>query len=233
MKKLILFDIDGTLIHCGKAPRRAITEAMRAVFGTTGNVDSYPFSGKTDTQIIYDVITGAAVSEVIVRDKMQETIDGYVTRLHATLEPNDVKTLDGITVLLNHLLEQEHAILGLLTGNVAKGAEINLTRAGLHPYFFNGKGAIGAFGSDSMNRNELPAIAVKRAYERTGRLFKEKDIVIIGDSPYDIICAKGVNARSIAVATGWHTPVELREYEPDYLFDNFSATHDVVNAIFK
>lgn len=231
MKKLVLFDIDGTLILCGKAPRRAITESMRSVFGTAGNVDSYSFSGKTDKQIIYDVITGAAVSEDTVHEKMQETIDGYITRLHATLEPADVKTLEGITALLEHLQEHEHAVLGLLTGNVAKGAEIKLARAGLHKYFFDGKDALGAFGSDSMSRNDLPAIAVERAYARTGRLFKEKDIVIIGDSPYDITCGRGLNARSIAVATGWHTADELRKYEPDYLFDNFSATHEVVRAI--
>jgi phosphoglycolate phosphatase-like HAD superfamily hydrolase len=121
--------------------------------------------------------------------------------------------------------------LGLLTGNVVKGAEIKLARAGLHKYFFDGKDALGAFGSDSMSRNDLPAIAVERAYARTGRLFKEKDIVIIGDSPYDIICGRELNARSIAVATGWHTEGELRKHEPDYLFGDFSATHEVMRAI--
>ncbi|KAB2877684.1 HAD hydrolase-like protein [bacterium] len=230
-EKLVLFDIDGTLILCGKAPRRAITEAMKTIYGTAGNVDRYPFSGKTDTQIIYDIITNAAIDEEIVKNRMQEALEKYVTTLQATLQPADIKVLTGIRDLLKQLHEQTKVTLGLLTGNVAEGARVKLTRAGLDSYFFNGKGSIGAFGSDSMNRNDLPAIAVERAYAHTGRLFKEKDIVIIGDSPYDVLCGKSLNVKSIAVATGWHKMNELQEHQPDYYFDDFSDTKKVVESI--
>lgn len=230
-QKLVLFDIDGTLIQCGKAPRRAITEAMKTVFGTTGNVDQYPFSGKTDTQIVFDVITGAAVDEITVKGRLQETIGKYVELLYATLQPADITFMKGIRELLDALHGHTQMTLGLLTGNVAEGAKIKLTRAGLNSYFFNGQGAIGAFGSDSMNRNDLPAIAVQRAYERTGRLYKEKNIVIIGDSPYDILCGKSINVKSIAVATGWHSRVELEEHKPDFYFDDFTDTKRVVESI--
>ncbi len=231
MRKLVLFDIDGTLIHCGKAPRRAITEAMVAIYGTAGDVNNYPFSGKTDMQIIYDVITGASIEAEIVKSKMREAIQGYLDRLQQTLNPNDVKVLDGIVRLLEDLKDHSQAVLGLLTGNVMEGAKIKLSRAGLDTYFFDGNGIIGAFGSDSMSRNDLPALAVQRAFEATGKTFREKDIVIIGDSPYDITCGRSLNVRSIAVATGWHKEDELRTYNPDHLFDNFNDTQAVMSAI--
>jgi phosphoglycolate phosphatase-like HAD superfamily hydrolase len=231
MQKLVLFDVDGTLIHCGKAPRRAITEAMVAVYGTAGDVDHYPFSGKTDMQIIFDVITQADVDPKIVKTKMQEVILQYLNLLEKTLDSKDVKTLVGIVELLDALRDHSQATLGLLTGNVLQGAKIKLSRAGLHDYFFNGKGTVGAFGSDSMDRNDLPVIAAQRAFEATGKAFQEKNIVIIGDSPYDITCGRSLNVRTIAVGTGWHTEEELREYRPDYFFSDFCDTQTVVNAI--
>lgn len=230
-KKLVLFDIDGTLIRCGKAPRRAITEAMKNVFGTSGNVDQYPFSGKTDSQIIFDVIKGAAIDEKIVLNRLPEAITKYVELLQATLQTGDITIMSGIQTLLDALDQQSQVTLGLLTGNVFEGAKIKLTCAGLHSYFFNGYDSIGAFGSDAMNRNQLPAIAVKRALARTGQLFKEKNIVIIGDSPYDVLCGKSLNVKSIAVATGWHAMNELQEHQPDYFFDDFSDTGKAVESI--
>lgn len=230
-KKLVLFDIDGTLIQCGKAPRRAITAAMKSVFGTAGEVDRYPFSGKTDTQIIFDVIKAAAVDEKIILNRLQDAIDTYLALLQENLRPEDITVMSGIKVLLAALEQHALVTLGLLTGNVAGGAKIKLSRAGLGSYFFNGEHAIGAFGSDAMIRNELPGIAVKRAHQRTGELYKEKDIVIIGDSPYDVLCGKSLNVKSIAVATGWHSKDELMEHQPDYFFYNFLDTERVVSSI--
>ncbi|HNC49299.1 MAG TPA: haloacid dehalogenase-like hydrolase [bacterium] len=231
MRKLVLWDIDGTLIRCGKSPRNAIVAAMEEVFGTRGDVDNYPFSGKTDPQIIYDVMTAAQMDEQHVLANMHVALAGYVARLEKTLMPDEIRIFEGIVDLLNQLSGHNEVIQGLLTGNVIEGARIKLSRAGLGHYFFNGKPPLGAFGSDARHRPELPAIAVQRAWEMTGRRFESKDIVIIGDSPYDVLCGKHLNVRSIAVATGWHSVEDLKPYEPDAVYTDFSNTSDVLKTI--
>lgn len=231
MRKLVLWDIDGTLIRCGKSPRNAIVASMEEVFGTRGDVDNYPFSGKTDPQIIYDVMTAARIDENQVLAQMQSVLEGYVSRLDKTLSPDEIRIFGGIVELLDQLSKHNEVVQGLLTGNVIDGARIKLSRAGLGHYFFNGKTPLGAFGSDARHRPELPAIAVQRAWEMTGRRFEAKDIVIIGDSPYDVLCGKHLNVRSIAVATGWHTVDDLKSYEPDAVYSDFSDTSEVLKTI--
>ena len=231
MDKLVLFDIDGTLIHSGKTPRRAITQAMEKVFGTSGNVDQYPFSGKTDPQIIYELMIGAKIEEAEVNAKMDEAIDQYVQLIQTYLRSDEMTVLTGIDPLLRSLKDDRNVLLGLLTGNVLAGAKIKLSRASLDHYFFNGREPLGAFGSDSMYRNDLPQIAVERAMKICSCRFAEKQIVIIGDSPYDVLCGKGLNVKSIAVATGWHKSEELAAHEPDFVFEDFSSMEPVLQAI--
>lgn len=233
MKTLVLFDIDGTLITCGKTPRRSITRAMEEIFGTRGGVDAYPFSGKTDTQIVYDVMTGANFASGDVQERMQSALRRYAELLDADLKPDEIHVLDGVVALLDELNSHSGAVLGLLTGNILEGARIKLGRAGLDHYFFNGAPVIGAFGSDSMHRHELASLAVRRAGDITGLAFNGKSIVIVGDSPYDILCGKHLNAKSVAVTTGWHSAQELKEHDPDHLLPGFGDTEAALHCLFN
>lgn len=231
MRKLVLFDIDGTLIRCGKAPRRAIMESMTRVYGSAGNIDGYSFSGRTDSQIVFDLMVAQVGNPDEVLNGLQDALSGYVQNLDQYLRPEDVTVLDGVPILLEELSGQPNVVVGLLTGNVEEGARIKLSRAGLDRFFYNGREPVGAFGSDHMDRNELPPVAVERAYRRYGKKFSKKDIVIIGDSPHDVTCGRAVGARSIAVATGWHSVQELLRYDPDFALENLSDTTKVINQI--
>ncbi len=231
MKKLVLFDIDGTLIQCGKAPRRAISKAMELVYGTRGPADQYSFSGKTDPQILYEVMKSAQLDEDFITSNLDSALEQYVTFLDQWLHAEDITVLNGISSLLEMVQKREGAVLGLLTGNVIRGARIKLSRAGIDHFFFNGRDPVGAFGSDAMDRNELPQIAVQRAFKAHSHYFKEKEIVIIGDSPSDVLCGKNLNVCSVAVATGWHSEEELSAYQPDFSFNDLSDTERVLECI--
>ncbi len=233
MKTLVLFDIDGTLITCGKTPRKSITRAMEEIFGTRGGVDAYPFSGKTDTQIVWDVMTAANFSPRDVQERMIPALRRYAELLDADLKPDDIQVLDGVVALLDALSARPDTVTGLLTGNIIEGARIKLSRAGLDHYFFNGAPVIGAFGSDSMHRPELASLAVRRAGEITGQTFNGKSVVIVGDSPYDILCGKHLNVKSVAVTTGWHSVQELEEHVPDHLLSSFGDTDAALYCLFN
>ncbi|MBX7152670.1 HAD hydrolase-like protein [bacterium] len=233
MKRLVLFDIDGTLLLCGRAPRKAITQAMIKIFGTAGAVDQFSFSGKTDPQIIFELMQSAHIANEIIQAGIPKAIDDYLVALEATLLSGDIKILKGVENLLERVAGHEDIVLGLLTGNVLRGAHLKLSRAGLGHYFFNGMPPLGAFGSDSIHRHDLPAIAVERANVIKHRQFSGKEIVIIGDSPSDVLCGKSLNVKSIAVATGWHKTDELKSYEPDFVFEDLSATDAVTEAILR
>lgn len=233
MKRLVLFDIDGTLVLCGKAPRNAITQAMINIFGTAGPVDQFPFSGKTDPQIISELMRAAQLTDAIIQAGVPKAIADYIAALESTLQSDDIRILKGVQNLLAQLSIRDDVVLGLLTGNVLQGAQIKLMRAGLGHYFFNGVQPLGAFGSDSMHRHDLPAIAVERARIITHRQFSGKEIVIIGDSPSDVLCGKSLNVKSIAVATGWHKIDELKTYEPDFVFEDLSRTDAVTEVILQ
>ncbi len=232
MKTLVLFDIDGTLITCGKTPRRSITRAMEEVFGTSGGVDDYPFSGKTDTQIVWDVMTAANFDPEDVLARMQPTLSRYAELLGADLTTDEIRVLDGVVSLLDTLSVRSDAVTGLLTGNILEGARIKLSRAGLDHYFFNGVPVIGAFGCDSMHRHELASLAVRRAGDITGHTFNGKSVVIVGDSPYDILCGKHLNVKSVAVTTGWHSAQELEKHNPDHLLHGFGDTETALHCLF-
>jgi phosphoglycolate phosphatase-like HAD superfamily hydrolase len=120
----------------------------------------------------------------------------------------------------------ENITLGLLTGNIEEGARIKLAPHDLNKYF-----SFGAFGSDAIERSELPAIAMQRANEPTGKIFCGCDVVIIGDSVHDVECGKGIGAKSIAVATGGTSPEELLLRKPNYFFEDLSESERVIAAI--
>jgi len=226
--RLVLFDIDGTLLMSDGAGRRAIHTALIEVFGSTGPAD-YRFDGKTDKQIVRALMRHEGHEDEHIDARMNNVLGRYVECLTSELaQPRfRARLLDGIPELLDALEVREDVVLGLLTGNLEAGARAKLRAVGIDPARFR----VGAFGSDHEHRPELPAIAQLRALETLGMEIHGGDVVVIGDTPADIECARSIEARSIGVATGRYSVAELEEHDPDAVFANLRDTAAVVRVI--
>ncbi len=229
IRRLVLFDIDGTLLTSAHAGRRALRAAFEEEYRELGFFDTVRFDGKTDPQILAELHTAAGCPDRITPDGMAGLLDRYVNHLHRELEVPEypVVACPGVPELLDALDARADAVTGLLTGNVIPGARLKLGAAGIDFDRF----ALGAFGSDSAHRPDLPAIAAARAREAFGRLPRGREIVIIGDTPADIACGSGVGARAIAVATGSYSADELADCQPYAVFDTLANTAAVLAAI--
>lgn len=228
MTRIVLFDIDGTLLASGGAGRRAMEGALLTHFGTTGP-SGYRYDGKTDRQIARETMRMAGFTDAEIDDRMESLLADYLTRLEQTVasEEHGVRLHVGILELLDALEARDDVLLGLLTGNIAPGASLKLRAAGLTPARFR----VGAFGSDHEHRPELPAIAQRRAAELLGHEVAGSALVIIGDTPADIHCGRGVGARAVAVATGHFTATDLAAHAPHAVFDDFRDLAAAVAAI--
>jgi phosphoglycolate phosphatase len=217
LERLVLFDIDCTLVDAHGAGGRAIFKAIERVYGVTGALDGYSFHGRTDPGIIHDLAVRWGFPPDDVSRRLDECLDVYLGLLTTEVAEGRVETLPGVRELVRALAEDERALLGLLTGNIATGAAVKLGPTGMAGLF-----RVGAYGSDSGLRPELPAVAVRRAEELTGRRFTGKEVVVIGDTPADIECGRSLGVRTVAVATGRHSAAELRVHSPDHVFVDFS-----------
>jgi phosphoglycolate phosphatase len=226
--RLVLFDIDGTLLSAAGSGRRAIHAALRETFGSIGPAD-YWFDGKTDRQIVRDLMRADGHGDEMIDGLMDAVLTRYVECLHDELrDPACQPSLHvGVPELLDALGGRPDVIVGLLTGNIQMGAHAKLAAAGLDPARF----VIGAFGSDHESRPALPAVAQRRAQERLGVALGGSAIVVIGDTPADIACGREIGARAIGVATGRYTMVELSAHSPAAVFDDLGQTDAVVAAI--
>jgi phosphoglycolate phosphatase-like HAD superfamily hydrolase len=216
--RLVLFDIDGTLLTTGRAARDAFGAALAEVYGFDGDLGRYDFSGRTDPQIAAMILEDAGLLD---ETRFPELWEHYLGGLARNV-PGQARVLAGIRELLDALVQEEGVTLALLTGNLERGARLKLGAAGLNDYF-----PFGAFGSDSARREELPPIAVARA----GREFHGRDVVIIGDSIYDVRCGVPHGARTIAIASGKTPRALLAAENPDYLFDSAEDLQAVLGAI--
>lgn len=229
MERLILFDIDGTILTSNGVAARAFRAALEGVFGTSGPRNGYSFAGKTDPQIARDLLTAAGLEESRIQEGLATAWDVYVKELERDCRGDRIDVFPGVKRLLDRLeAAPDVAVLGLLTGNVRDGARIKLEAAGIDFSRFQ----VGAFGSDHADRSQLPAIAVQRAEERHGHRFTGKSVVIIGDTPLDVACGAHLGVRTIAVATGTYSRSELMACGPDYVFDSLEDTEAVWQAIF-
>ncbi len=215
--KLILFDIDGTLVDSGKQPRRAFAEALTEVYGQTGDVYGYEFSGKTDPRIMLDLLVGAGLTREEVLARLPAARDAYLDRLDAILLRERMRLLPGLPALLDALAARDDLVLGLLTGNFERGAQIKLSRFGIEGYF-----AFGSFGDDQFDRNDLPPVALERARAALGVRVDPADAVIVGDSLLDIACARAHGLKCLAVPTGWTSAEALAAAGPDWLVPDLS-----------
>lgn len=222
--KLLLFDIDGTLIRSNGAGRETLKYALNELFGTAGPLEDYKFSGKTDPRIILDLMTAEGFAAADVEKKIPSVYELMAQKAQEIFPKSNMSVCEGVLDLLAALHKEDTAVIGLLTGNAHLTAPLKLSCSGIDPAQF----LVGAYGSDALDRNDLPFIGMERAQKLTGQPFDGKNTVIIGDTPADIRCARAGRATAVAVASGWHSDATLAKYKPDYLFHNLSETDVVV-----
>jgi phosphoglycolate phosphatase-like HAD superfamily hydrolase len=228
LKKLVLFDIDGTLLSLSSINRTILGEALKEVYGTEGSTGSHNFAGKMDGVIIYEVLQSAGLSEETIAGKFEQAKSTYIEMFRTRAKPSDVTLMEGVRELLDELSVRSELMLGLLTGNFEKSGRHKLRLPYIDHYF-----PFGAFADDASSRNALPPVAVEKAYLMTGKRFSDRDVIIIGDTEHDIACARVHNAKSIAVATGTYSIEELKKHKPDVLLENLSRTDLVISEILR
>lgn len=226
--RLVLFDIDGTLLNSTGAGRAAMQRALHVVFGSSGD-PAYRYDGKTDKQIVRDVMRLEGHSDEHIDSKMEKLVDLYLDALReGVASPKfNVHPLEGVMEILDVLEARDDIVLGLLTGNVEPGARVKLTAAGIDPDRFR----INAFGSDHEHRPELPAIAQRRASESLGLSISGEKMIVIGDTPADIACGRALGARAIGVASGHYTVAQLEAHKPYAVFPSLESTQLVLETI--
>ena len=228
MKRLILFDIDGTLLSTNGAARRAFHRALLNVYGTAGPIDNHEFDGKTDPQIARELMVAAGLPAEQIDIGLPQLYEHYLVgmRQEVALPSHTTSVYAGVRETLDVLHARNDVLLGLLTGNIAEGAALKLQSAGLDHYF-----EFGAFGSDSEKRSDLPAVAVERAQQRTGIGFRGKDVVVIGDTPSDVRCGQSIGVFAIGVCTGRHSRTGLLEAGADVVFEDLSDTRALLDSL--
>jgi phosphoglycolate phosphatase len=228
--KVVLFDIDGTILSTDGAGRRAVHRALEDVFGHAVP-EGHEFDGKTDPQIVRELLELGGLPVHQLTEQLPRVLERYVELLREELRDDDHadNVYPGIRSLLDALEARDDAMLGLLTGNVREGAITKLTAVGIAP----GRFKVGAFGSDHADRPELPAIARARAERVLGSPVSGRDVIVIGDTPADMGCGRGIGARAIGVATGRYSIEALRACDAAAVFADLSDTSAVMRAIME
>jgi phosphoglycolate phosphatase-like HAD superfamily hydrolase len=220
--KLILFDVDGTLIDSGGAGTRSLNLTFEEMFFIKDAFKTISMAGKTDPEIIREGLKVYSIHPS--NDRVAECCRTYLKHLNIQINNDRRHIKPGIKAALNALNSENGFVLGLLTGNLEEGARIKLGPFGLNPYF-----QIGAFGSDDEDRNNLLPLAIDKLYRKTSLKVSFRDCVVIGDTPKDIICAKPYGASTIAVATGPYSFDSL--VEADMVFENLSDTEKFLSLL--
>jgi phosphoglycolate phosphatase len=223
-QRLLLFDIDGTLIHSGGAGVQALKSAFQERFGITDDLHDIEIAGMTDSGIVVSILNKHEI--LATNENISAFLDSYVHFLSLELPRRKGKLLPGVLQLLEKLKSRPGLVLALLTGNVSRGARLKLEHYGVWHFF-----EFGAFADDHRDRNQLGRFARARAKEKHGREFAASEIDVIGDTPRDIACGKALGARTVAVATGRWSRDELAKYRPDFLIDDLSDVETIIDTL--
>lgn len=224
--KILLFDIDGTLIHSGGSGIHGMSRAFAEIWRTHEAFHGIPLSGRTDNLILQDALANAG------REWREHEVARFKERYYVYLAEDmqipraKRRLMPGFPELLDHLHALPHVRLGLLTGNWERAAEIKLAHFGLWKYF-----DFGAYSDDETDRNKLVPHALRRAQERFGVSAPRDRVYVIGDTPRDIECARPHGAVAVAVATGDYSAEQLRAQQPDFLFEDFSNVEAVLAVL--
>jgi phosphoglycolate phosphatase-like HAD superfamily hydrolase len=222
MRRLLLFDVDGTLVLGGPA-KGAFHTALLETYGTAGSIETHSFAGKTDPQIARELLRGAGVDDGEIDAGLPKLWTRYLHHLGDRLPDHPMNVLPGVPPLLEALSSHADVALGLLTGNIVRGAELKLRSVGLFEHF-----RTGSYGSDSEARNDLAPIALRRARETWSVDFDPRDVWVVGDTPADVRCGQAGGTRTLGVATGRFGLGDLVAAGADAVVDDLSDTRRAV-----
>lgn len=223
-RKLLLFDIDGTLVKTNGAAGKLMVQSIEIEVGSPIQATRDVYLGSTDRLIVKTLLERNGVAVDDVESATDRILSRYAHAVHAALAPaGTVTPLPGVAELLHRCSQRQDLALGLVTGNIQAGARAKLIPPDLDRHFH-----VGAFGDDALDRDLLPPIAVWRAEAFFASTFEPRNTWIIGDTPKDIGCAQANGLRCLAVASGWIGHQELRGHQPDAVLDDLSDTDAVL-----
>ena len=214
-RKLLLWDIDGTILHTGKAGETALGRAMEKLYGINRGLQGLEIAGRTDKWIVEQLLGRDGKPNGL--EEVGQFLDVYVELLADELPRRNGGLHPGVLGILEEAHKRPELVQALLTGNIEKGARLKLTRYGVNHFF-----DFGAFADDSSIRNELGPHAKRRAEEKHGEEFPAGRIFVIGDTPHDVACARAIGAKAIAVATGSFTKRQLKDCGADAVFTDLA-----------
>jgi phosphoglycolate phosphatase-like HAD superfamily hydrolase len=227
MSRLVLFDIDGTLLWPNGSGALAMERALTEVYGTSGVLHQVSMVGATDHSIVHQALTGAGLSPTDIQPRWEPFTLALERHMATAVLERQLTPCPGVPALLDALVARDDVLLGLVTGNLETTAPIKLQAVGIDAGLFR----VGGFGSDHSDRTRLPAIAARRARTLTGQRFQGRSITVIGDTPADVASGRVVGARTVAVATGL-SPIEaLQAAHPDELLPDFGDLEHALAAI--
>jgi phosphoglycolate phosphatase-like HAD superfamily hydrolase len=216
MVKLVLFDIDGTLVRTGGAGIEAFRRVFVTEFGVSDGFEKLKFAGRTDLALIREFFEYHKIP--MTPDNLERFLEHYVFLLDHILEQGAPRPCRGVLEFIAALGKlPTPPMLGLLTGNIRLGAEIKLRHCGLWDTF-----EMGGFADDNEDRNLIAAAAKERGSRLLGKELQGKEIVVIGDTAHDIRCGRYIGARVLAVGTGGAALDELKNYQPDWAVEDLT-----------
>jgi phosphoglycolate phosphatase-like HAD superfamily hydrolase len=214
--RLVLFDVDGTLIHTGGAGVAAFARALASEFGVPTGTELIKFGGRTDYSLVRELFSLAQIEPSA--KNFERFFAAYLVWLEKLIAECRGGACPGVLEFCRALAARpEPPLFGLLTGNIRRGAQIKLQRFQMWDQF-----PFGAFADDHEDRNQIAAIALRRGSERLGRPLRGEEALVIGDTPLDIRCARAIGAKALAVATGRFSVAQLAEHHPDWAVEDLS-----------
>ena len=225
--RLLLFDIDGTLVHSDRIGRTAMARALGDVFGHRGAIDTVPFGGKTDRGLVHELMLAEGWSAADIEARLPAFYERMAAAGRELFVSPHIRPCPGVLPLLAALAGRDDVVPALLTGNIHLTAPLKLAAAGIDPGLFR----FGAYGSDSVARDDLFGIALERAAAHLGLRLAPRDVMIVGDTPGDVKCARAGGGSVLAVATGPYPAAVLSDCRPDHLFGDLTDTDAVLRAL--
>jgi phosphoglycolate phosphatase-like HAD superfamily hydrolase len=216
MIRLVLFDIDGTLVHTGRAGSRAFGKAIASEFKAPDGVEKVRFGGRTDPSLARELFGLHGIPAT--PENFRRFFESYVFWLDHLVANTNGEVCRGVLEFIRDLQAlPEPPMTGLLTGNIRLGAEIKLRRYGLWDFFVTG-----GFADDSEDRNHIAAAAHERGRRLLGGNLRGAEILVVGDTPHDIRCGQFIGAKVLAVATGGAKLEELKNHNPDWAVEDLT-----------
>lgn len=223
MDKLVLFDIDMTLIKGTRGHEMAFSEAFKKVYGVNSTIDIINHHGMTDQQIIIEVLKKNGLEEQAIRSKIGECMTVMIEFFNKIVDRDEIIILDGVQELLEEL-NKNNILMGLVTGNLEPIGRGKLEKVGLDRYF-----KVGGFGSDDINRTNLVKLTIKRAEEKFD--FRFNNVFLFGDAPQDMKAGKGAGVRTVGVTTGIYSKEQLENAGADFILENLKDTNKILKII--